>query len=90
MIELGEQSKMSTYQQLVYSQLTRIEQRHFPVFSLRFCIFQFAIVNMQKEIAKDFMVTAVIFHDNFNFRDLSKTFQHCLRTIPTVVKSPTI
>jgi dynein heavy chain len=47
-----------------------------------------AIVNMQKEIAKTFMPTAVKFHYNFNLRDMSQILQGCLRAVPTVVKQP--
>jgi dynein heavy chain len=46
-----------------------------------------AIVNMQKEIGKNFMPTAVKFHYNFNLRDMSQILQGCLRAMPTVVKS---
>jgi dynein heavy chain len=46
------------------------------------------VVNIHKEIGKNFMPTAVKFHYNFNLRDMSQVLQGLLRAIPTVVKLP--
>jgi dynein heavy chain len=46
-----------------------------------------AAVAIQKEIAKNFMPTAIRFHYNFNLRDLYQVLQALFRTSPTVIRN---
>ena len=48
------------------------------------------MVNVNHEIAKNFLPTAVRFHYNFNLRDVANVLQGVLRSRPTTCKTPAL